>query len=187
MAERDSKSERCDKSGCGDTYQLIRDLNMVLVGIVASYFLEVMRSSGGAVPLHVLEGPGGPHFLSALGTSVTIVGSVVLFRDSGKSTSTCFAAANPASCRWRSYTRSLRCSSRWPPSNRGEPTSRGWPVRVWPRSHAQGALRHDSIRISGLTDRRAEAPPEVVVQAAFGRCRRMSNPGARRRAVDLTK
>jgi len=26
-----------------------------------------------------------------------------------------------------------------------------------------------------------------VVQAAFGRCRRMSNPGARRRAVDLTK
>jgi len=38
-------SPRVQKSGCGDTYQLIRDLNIVLVGIVASYFLEVMRSS----------------------------------------------------------------------------------------------------------------------------------------------
>jgi len=51
---------------------------MVLVGIVASYFLEVMWSSGDAAPLHVLEGPGSPHFPSALGTSVAIVGSVVL-------------------------------------------------------------------------------------------------------------
>jgi hypothetical protein len=37
-----------------------------------------MRSSGGAAPLHVLEGSGGSHFLSALGVSVVIVGSVVL-------------------------------------------------------------------------------------------------------------
>jgi len=77
VAECDSKSEG-QKSGCGDTYQLIRDLNMVLVGIVASYILEVMWSSGGAAPLHVLEGPGSPCFPSALGTSVAIVGSVVL-------------------------------------------------------------------------------------------------------------
>jgi len=71
-------SPRVQKSGCGDTYQLIRDLNMVLVGIVASYFLEVMRSSGGAAPLHVLEGPGSPYFPSALGASVVIAGSAVL-------------------------------------------------------------------------------------------------------------
>ena len=77
MAECDSKSEG-QKSGCGDTYQLIRDLNMVLVGIVASYILEVMWSSGDAAPLHVLEGPGSPCFPGALGTSVAIVGSVVL-------------------------------------------------------------------------------------------------------------
>ena len=37
-----------------------------------------MGSSGDAVPLHVLEGPGSPCFPSALGTSVAIVGSVVL-------------------------------------------------------------------------------------------------------------
>ena len=37
-----------------------------------------LRSSGGAAPLQVLEGPGSPHFLSALGTSVAIAGSVVL-------------------------------------------------------------------------------------------------------------
>jgi|ECHhosMinimDraft_1075155.scaffolds.fasta_scaffold04745_3 hypothetical protein len=78
MAERGSKSECCDKSGCGDTYQLIRGLNMVLVGIVASYFLEVMRASEGAAPIYVLEGPGSPYFPSTLGASVVIVGSVVL-------------------------------------------------------------------------------------------------------------
>jgi len=78
MAERGSKSECCDKSGCGDTYQLIRGLNMVLVGIVASYFLEVMRASEGAPPIYVLEGPGSPYFPSTLGASVVIVGSVVL-------------------------------------------------------------------------------------------------------------
>jgi hypothetical protein len=33
---------------------------------------------GGRGPLHVLEGPGSPHFLSALGTSVAIAGSAVL-------------------------------------------------------------------------------------------------------------
>ena len=77
MAERDGKFEG-QKSGCSDTYQLIRNLNLVSAGIIASYFLEVMGSSGGAVPLHVLEGPGSPHFLSALGTSVAIAGSVVL-------------------------------------------------------------------------------------------------------------
>ena len=77
MAECDGKPEG-QKSGCGDTYQLIRDLNLVSAGIIASYFLEVMRSSGGAAPLRVLEGPGSPHFLSALGTSVAIVGSAVL-------------------------------------------------------------------------------------------------------------
>jgi len=37
-----------------------------------------MWSSEDAAPLRVLEGPGSPHFLSALGTSVAIVGSVVL-------------------------------------------------------------------------------------------------------------
>jgi len=61
-----------------DACQLIRDLNMVSAGIIASYFLEVMRSSGGAAPIYVLEGPGGPHFLSALGVSVAIAGSAVL-------------------------------------------------------------------------------------------------------------
>jgi len=71
-------SPRVQKSGCDDAYQLIRDLNMVLVGIVAPYFLEVMGSSGSAAPLHVLEGPGSPYFPSALGPSVVIVGSVVL-------------------------------------------------------------------------------------------------------------
>ncbi|MFP3209773.1 MAG: hypothetical protein RXR82_08885, partial [Nitrososphaeria archaeon] len=77
MAECNDKFKG-QKSGCGDTYQLIRDLNLVSAGIIASYFLEVMRSSGGVAPLHVLEGPGSPHFLSALGTSVAIAGSAVL-------------------------------------------------------------------------------------------------------------
>ena len=78
MTESDDESGHRNGQEPCDAYQLIRDLNLVLVGIVASYILEVMWSSEDAAPLRVLEGPGSPHFLSALGTSVAIVGSVVL-------------------------------------------------------------------------------------------------------------
>ncbi len=160
MAECKGKPEG-QKSGCGDAYQLIRDLNMVLVGIVASYFLEVMWSSGGAAPLHVLEGPGSPYFPSAPGASVVIAGSAVLIP-----------------MFWEKYfptasrLQILQAVAgglilvRGPAHPGGRPTNRGGPARVGRRPRAQGALRRGRIRISGPVDRRAEAPLELVVRTA---------------------
>jgi len=70
--------ERCDNSKCDDVRQVVHDLNMVLAGVIASYFIRVMTSSKGAAPIYVLEGPGHSNFLSALGVSVVIASSVVL-------------------------------------------------------------------------------------------------------------
>jgi len=40
--------ERCDNSKCDDVRQVVHDLNMVLAGVIVSYFIRVMTSSKGA-------------------------------------------------------------------------------------------------------------------------------------------
>jgi len=149
-----------------DTYQLIRDLNMVSAGIIASYFLEVMRSWRGPRPPRP-GGPGQPSLperprdlcdhRGLRGAHPGVLGKVLPIASR-------LQILQPAA----GGLILVRCSAHLGgrPTNRGEPTSHGWPARARPSSHAQSALRRYRICISGPVDRRAETPLELDMRTA---------------------